>query len=203
MYFYCRTLHLSHNVIQSQHSPSDNKWLTDKATFLCLFSLINMLWLAEQYHRQPRTWRVSGSSELVTFSCIDRKWGLLWGQCIDFLAYQVWECREKSHFLSRRMPCWLSGSQQFYSSCERLWKERKLGLQAIGIVHRLRLNVCLRSETIQCEHELHTIVKVWHLSLGSVLLSFLLYLTWFYLKLYSLNKWGFLCFVLFCFTMTV
>lgn len=34
------------------HLLSDNKWHTDKITFLCLFSLINMFWLAEQ---SPRT----------------------------------------------------------------------------------------------------------------------------------------------------
>ncbi len=109
---YCLTLHSSHNMIQSQRSLSHNKWRTDKVTFLALFSLINMFWLAEQSHRQTETCRISGASEWVTVSCIDRKWGLLWGQCIDFLTCQVWECREKSRFLLRRMPCQLSDSQQ-------------------------------------------------------------------------------------------
>lgn len=94
---------------------SDNKWRPDKGAFLRLFWLINMFWLAEQSRRQSETCRISGASEWVTVSCIDRKWRLLWGQCIDFLAYQVWECREKSHFLSRRMPCQLSDSQQSLS----------------------------------------------------------------------------------------
>lgn len=102
-------------------SLSDNKWRTDKVTFLCLFSLINMFWLAEQSHRQTETCRISGAKEWV--SCIDRKRGLLWGQCIDFLACQVWECREKSSFLSRRTPCLLSDSQQSHNCWyERLWK---------------------------------------------------------------------------------
>lgn len=102
-------------------SLSDNKWRTDKVTFLCLFSLINMFWLAEQSHRQTETCRISGASEWV--SCIDRKRGLLWGQCIDFLACQVWECREKSSFLSRRTPCLLSDSHQSHNCWyERLWK---------------------------------------------------------------------------------
>lgn len=113
--FYCLTPHSSHNNIQSQCSRSDNKWRTDKAAFLCLFSLINMFWLAEQSHRQTETCRISGARKWVTVSRIDRKWGLLWGQCIDFLAYQVWECREKSHFLSWRMKCQLSDSQQPHS----------------------------------------------------------------------------------------
>ena len=71
----------------------DNKWRTDKVTFLCLFSLISVFWLAEQSHRQTETCRISGASKWV--SCIDRKWGLLWGQCIDFLACQVWVQRKE------------------------------------------------------------------------------------------------------------
>lgn len=121
--FYCFTLHSSLNMIQSHRLLSDNKWRTDKVTFLCLFSLINMFWLAEQSRRQTESCRISGASEWLTVSCIDRKLGLLWGQCIDFLACQVWECREKSCFLLRRMPCQLSDSQQSQNCyCERLWK---------------------------------------------------------------------------------
>lgn len=89
---------------------------TDKVTFLCL-SLINMLWLAEQSHRQNETCRISGASKWV--SCVDRKWGFLWGQCIDFLPCHVWECTEKSSFLLRRMPCQLSDS---ISSQLLLWE---------------------------------------------------------------------------------
>lgn len=89
---------------------------TDKVTFFCL-SLINMLWLAEQSHRQNETCRISGASKWV--SCVDRKWGFLWGQCIDFLPCHVWECTEKSRFLLRRMPCQLSDS---ISSQLLLWE---------------------------------------------------------------------------------
>lgn len=121
--FYCLTLHSSHNMIQSQHSLSDNKWRTDKVTFLRLFSLINMFWLAVQSHRQTESCRISGASKWVTVSCIDRKWGLLWGQRIDFLACQVWEYGEKSGFLSRRIPCQLSDSPQSLNCYgERLFK---------------------------------------------------------------------------------
>lgn len=96
----------------------DNKWRTDKVSFYCLLSLINMLaGLAEQSYRRNESCRISGASKWV--SCADRKWGLLWGQCIDFLPCRVWECSEKSSFLLRRMPCQLS---HFISSQLLRWE---------------------------------------------------------------------------------